>query len=303
MQDPLSAMHIFVRVAELRSFTQAALVLGLSKTHVSNRVAQLEQWAGARLLQRTTRSVTLTHDGQQFYRRCQLMLDEMQDLESLFTTKEAELSGVLRIDMPTGLARKHVLPRLGAFLDAHPKLNIELSCTDRRVDVVAEGFDAVVRGGAVQDEGLVARHLADLKHQNLASPDYLARHGTPLHPDELGGHYLINYAQVLGAGEGSFDYVAGRQLGAVAMPSRITVNSAEAYQQACLAGLGIIQVPVLPGQAMAPLVAILADYVPPPMPLWLLYPHRRHLSKRLLAFSNWLADSLHQPAGSSPTAR
>ncbi|WP_115720623.1 LysR family transcriptional regulator [Gallaecimonas mangrovi] len=295
MQDPLNAMQIFMRVAESQSFTQAANDLALSKTHVSNRVAQLERWAGARLLQRTTRSVSLTLDGQQFYLRCQQMLDEVQELESLFKTSEAALTGKLRIDMPTGLAKNPVLPHLPAFLEAHPGLDVELSCTDRRVDMVSEGFDAVVRGGPVRDQGVIARHLLDIPQMNFASPAYIARFGKPETLEDLAKHQVVHYTQMLDNSQGEFEYQWQGERKTLPMASRVTVNSAEAYLQACLAGLGIIQRPRLAHHDLPEsqqLIPILTDYVPPPMPLWLLYPHRRHLSKRLQVFSDWLSQLL-----------
>ncbi|EKE75147.1 LysR family transcriptional regulator [Gallaecimonas xiamenensis] len=291
MQDRLQAMQIFTRVAELASFTLAAADLGLSKTHVSNRVGQLETHLGTRLLQRTTRRVTLTQDGQLYYQRCLWMLDEMQELDNLFQDEGQGLAGKLRIDMPTGLAKNLVLPKLGQFLDSHPRLEMEISCSDRRVDLVAEGLDAVLRVGAQPDQGVIARHLADMPMVSCASPSYLDRYGRPQSLADLNGHQLVHYTQVLGDSQGAFEYLQDAEPRQLAMPARLTVNQTEAYSQACLAGLGIIQVPehgVRQWLASGQLEQVLPQLAIAPMPLWLLYPHRRHLSKRLGAFSRWL---------------
>ncbi|WKE67016.1 LysR family transcriptional regulator [Gallaecimonas kandeliae] len=297
MQDRLQAMQIFLRVADLKSFTKAAADLGLSKTHVSNLVAQLEAHLGARLLHRTTRSVTLTQDGSLFVERCQPLLAEVQEVETLFQTSPGQLAGSLRVDMPIGLALGLVLPNLGDFLDRHPKLKVELSSSDRRVDLVAEGFDCVVRGGPVVDQGLIARHLADMAQCNCASPAYLARFGNPQSLNDLAGHRVVHYSQVLGAAAPEFEFQGQGGLESFPMDAVLTVNQSDSYIRACLAGLGIIQNPrhsVQPLLDSGQLVEILPKFRPPPLPLWLLYPHRRHLSKRLQAFAGWLEGLLRE---------
>src|SRR5688500_15985936 len=177
--DQLDAMRIFVRVAEMAGFTRAADSLGLPKASVSGAVQQLEAALGARLLHRTTRRVQLTHDGQAYYERCKDLLTDIEELQAMFTPSEQGLNGRLRVDMSSGIARNIVLPRLPEFLQRHPQLAIELSSTDRRVDVVREGFDCVLRVGALADSNLIARRLGAFPIANCASPDYLRRHGVP----------------------------------------------------------------------------------------------------------------------------
>ncbi|MGL4614447.1 MAG: LysR family transcriptional regulator [Shewanella sp.] len=296
MQDRLQAMQIFMRVAELQSFTQASLSLGLSKTHVSNVVAQFETFLGARLLQRTTRTVRLTQDGQSCYERCKSVLAEFQELESLFQLQAEQVSGRLRVDMPTGIARYLVLPKMTEFIEQYPHIELELSSTDRKVDVIAEGFDCVIRVGSVLQEGLIAKKLGYFKMANCASSAYLAKYGKPENLEDLTqhNHKLIHYVSQLGGADPGFAYQDphnNQTSLTIQLPTLITVNNADAYNSACLAGLGIIQAPNI-GLAKylssGELVEILPNYPAPPMPVSLLYPHRRHLSKRLQVFMAWL---------------
>lgn len=218
----------------------------------------------------------------------------MEELATLFRG-DATLTGRLRVDMPSGIARNQVLPGLPAFLDAHPGLEIELSSTDRFVDVVREGFDCVLRIGHVADSSLVARPLGRFPVVNAASPGYLARHGTPASPADLPRHQLVHYVSSFGQRDPGFEYLDGDTLRTVPMPGRITVNNAEAYQHACLAGLGIIQAPrigIVHRFEEGSLVEVLPELAPPPMPVTLLYPHRRHLPKRVAVFMDWLAELL-----------
>ena len=250
--NPLDRMQIFARVAELSSFTQAAQVLGIPKAGASLAVQQLEAQLGTRLLHRTTRRVQLTQDGQAFYERCQDVLADVDELQAMFHQSEGTaLRGRVRIDMSTGVARHMVLPRLPELLQRHPLLEVEVSSTDRRVDVVREGFDCVIRVGAVAEPGLVARPLGLVPVATCASPAYLARQGTPRTLDDLARHELVHYASTLGTRPAGFE-VAGPD-GATAflpMAGRVIVNSAEAYLGACLAGLGLIQVPLLGAQEL-----------------------------------------------------
>lgn len=291
--DSTNGMRIFVRVAELGSFTQAADSLGLSKASVSSAIRELEASVGARLLQRTTRKVQMTPDGLLFYERCRDMLAELDELQAMFQQDEAALAGRLRVDLPIGAARNIVIPALPAFLRAHPRLQLELSSTDRRVDAVREGFDCVLRVGRLESSSLVARPLGNFELVNCASPEYLAQHGMPHKPADLHAHWLVDYAPVLAGRPALFEYMEGGARRSCEVPAAIAVNNSDAYQAACLAGLGIIQAPragMVELLAEGRLVQVLADYPAPPMPVTLLYPSRRHLSKRVRRFMDWLAD-------------
>ena len=292
--NPLDRMQIFARVAELASFTQAAQVLGIPKATASLAVQQLEAQLGTRLLHRTTRRVQLTQDGQVYYERCKDLLDDVEELQSLFADPEgANLRGRVRIDMSTGIARQVVLPRLPELLQRHALLEVELSSTDRRVDLVREGFDCVIRVGAVAEPGLVARPLGLVRVATCASPAYLARQGTPRSLEDLPQHELVHYVSTLGTRSAGFETEdeAGKPR-FHPMAGRVTVNSAEAYLGACAAGLGLIQAPLLGVRELIDrglLVEVLTDHPAPPMPVTLLYAHRRHLPQRVRVVMDWLA--------------
>ncbi|MFG3450376.1 LysR family transcriptional regulator [Stenotrophomonas sp. NPDC047960] len=289
--DRLDHLRSFLRVAELGSFTAAAEQLGLPKASVSLAVQRLEAEVGVQLLHRTTRRVRLTADGAQFQQRARDLLDDMEDLQGMFR-RDTQLKGRLRVDMSSGLARQLVIPRLPGFLERHPGLEIELSGTDRRVDLVREGFDCVVRVGPLDDSTLVARPLGVMHIVNCASPAYLATHGVPRSLEDLSRHALVHYVGTLGQRSPGFEYHDGQAYRSVPMRGAITVNSGEAYSAAALAGLGIIQVPRLGARvalAAGTLVEILPECVAEPMPVTLLYAQRRHLPRRVAAFMDWLA--------------
>ena len=296
----IEAMQIYVSVAELASFTQTANTMGLPKASISTAVQQLESELGTRLLHRTTRRVQMTQDGQVFYERCKDLLADFEELQNLFRSNEAALQGRLRVDMPSGVAKDVVLPRLPEFLQAHPALNIELSSTDRRVDLIREGFDCVLRVGALGDSNLIARPLGYYRMINCASPGYVAQFGMPQHPDELAGHRLIHYVMTLGTHDSGFEYKDPDDAGkvkTVAMNGALTVNNSDAYYGACLAGLGIIQVPEAGVRAAldsGQLVELMPNYRAAPMPVSLVYANRRHQPRRVQVFMNWL-DAIMKP--------
>lgn len=289
------AIKRFVRVAELGGFTKAANALGLPKASISLAVQHLENMLGTQLLHRTTRKVQLTPDGHVFYERALEVLSELDELESLFQTDDLSISGHIRVDMSYPMARNIVIPNLSAFLSRYPNLKIDLSSTDHRVDLIAEGFDCVVRTGKLADSGLVARMIGEMPQFNFASPAYLAKHGTPSSLEDLGEHWLIHYSVNASAKSDVFEYWDGLTTRVVSMQSRVSVNNADAYRAACVAGLGIIQAPILGARQLldeGKLVQILNDYRAPAMPVSLLYPHKRNLSKRMRVFMDWLSELL-----------
>lgn len=291
--NQLEAMQIFVRVAELASYTRAAESLGMPKASMSTAVQQLESEFGTQLLHRTTRKVQMTLDGRACYERCKDLLADMDELRSMFQQGPQSLRGRLRIDMPTGVARRLLIPRLPSFLRQHPLLQIELSCTDRKVDLVREGFDCVMRVGSVDDSSLIARPLGAFLVGNYASAEYVREHGMPRTVEDLANHQLIHYVGTLGAKPMGFEYHDGTAYRIVDMPGVITVNSAEAYQESCLAGLGIIQAPSPGFQHLLEqgrLVEVAPELRSEPMPVWLLYAQRRNLSRRVQVFMSWVAE-------------
>lgn len=290
----IDRLHIFARVAELASFTQAAEALGLPKASASTAVQQLEAQLGTRLLHRTTRRVQLTQDGQAYYERCKDLLADLDELQSMFQHIEgASLRGRVRIDMSTGMARNVVMPRLPELLARHPALELELSSTERRVDVVREGFDCVLRTGAVVDASLIARPLGAARLANYVSPAYLRQYGMPQSLADLANHRLVHYVNTLGARSTGFEAMVDGTLVLTPMQGAVTANNAEAYMAGCLAGLGIIQVPclgVMDLSARGELVEVLPHLQAPPMPLTLMYANRRNLPRRVRTVMDWLAE-------------
>lgn len=300
------SMRIFITVCDTESFTTTAQVLGLPKATVSEAIQKLEVTLGARLLQRTTRRVTITNDGLQFYERCKDLLSDFDEAESMFQDATKPLTGKIRVDMPVPIARNVIIPRLPAFLELHPKLEIELSSTDRRVDLVKEGFDFVVRVGSIGDVSLIARNIGQYSIINCVSPSYITKYGTPRNLEDLNRHFQIHYVQSFGGRPDGFEYFDGSKYITQKTKSLITVNSTEAYSAACLAGLGIIQVAV-PGVEdylkQGQLKKILTKYFAEPSPINIVYPQRRHVSKRVRIFREWVEKEIKEYLNEDPNQK
>jgi DNA-binding transcriptional LysR family regulator len=293
----LESLSIFARVAEMRSFTQAAESLGIKKGRASMVVRELEHDVGATLLHRTTRTVQLTEDGRAFYSRARDLLSEAEELQAMFLHTGTSLRGRLRVDMPAVLAQSVVVPALPQLLDAHPELELELSSTDRRVDLVLEGFDCVVRLGPVVDETLIARPLGQLRMINAASPGYLERIGVPQTIDDLlnQGHRMVHYMRNFGAKPDGWEYPAGDGYKSLMLPGTMRVNSVPAYHEAGLAGLGLIQggySALAPHIKCGALVEVLPNLRPAPLTASFVVAHRRNLSQRVRAFMAWTEEVL-----------
>jgi len=287
-------LRIFSTVATLQSFSRAAEQLGLPKARVSTAVQQLEARVGACLLHRTTRVVRLSEDGRQFLDRCRALLADAEQLALMFQPGSSALRGRLRVDLPTTLARDVLIPRLPEFLASHPGLELGLSTNDRLVDLLHEGFDCVLRVGRLADSGLVARPLGHLRMANAASPAYLRQLGTPSTLADLDHHRVVHYAGSLAPGDASWEYQDGSAWRVQAMRCSLVVNGTDAYQAACLAGLGLIQAPLHGLRAhfdAGRLIEVLPQHTAAPLPVALLVPHRR-TSRRVQAFMVWLAEAL-----------
>ncbi|WP_426993059.1 LysR family transcriptional regulator [Methylomonas sp. CM2] len=291
--NQLDAIKIFVRVAEAASFTQAAADLGLPKASTSLAVQWLENQTGIRLLHRTTRRVQMTQDGQVFYQRCLEWLADAEELQDMFRIDPADVRGRLRVDMSVGAVAGIVMARLPEFMARYPNVEVELGATDHLVDIVAEGFDCVMRAGTISDSRLVARRLGAYRQLNCVSPAYAAVYGIPQTLADLAEHRLIHYALSLGSKPAGFEYVdaASGEVRNLPMAGNLTVNSSIAYFSACLAGLGMIQGPepnLEPYLRRGELIEVLPDYRAEPLPVTLLYSNRRHLSRRVQVFMCWL---------------
>ncbi len=287
----LHDLTIFCRVADLASFTRAADQLGMAKGRVSTIVTALEAEVGARLLHRTTRSVRLTPEGELFLERCKALLRESDQLQGMFQPIAGALRGSVRIDMPGLFAQELVLPKLPDLLRAHPQLDLGISINDRRVDMVQEGVDCLIRIGPLPDSDLVARPVGSMRACNLASPAYLRQYGVPHTLADLAGHRLIHYAGSPRNEDAVWRYSIGGEVRALPMRSALAVNSGVFMQAACLQGLGIMQLSVPTNQRFidaGDLVEILPGLRQPPIPVSLLLPHRRHIAPRVDAVLNWI---------------
>lgn len=289
----LEPLLIFTTVAEMGSFTHAADSLGIQKGRASTAVRKLEENLGVRLLHRTTRSVQLTEDGRAFHARARDLLADADDLHSMFAGDRVALRGRLRVDFPTEVARAAIVPALPDFMATHPELELELSSTDRQVDLVREGFDCVLRLGPIGDETLIARPLGKLRMANAASPAYLARYGVPRSVEDLRQqkHRVIHFSTMLGAKPWGWEYPDGDSHATLQLPGTLHVNSAQTYEAAALAGLGLIQAPLAGiGRYLesGALVEILPDLRRRSLPVSLVVAHRRNLSRRVRAFMKWI---------------
>jgi DNA-binding transcriptional LysR family regulator len=290
----LEIVRTFLRVAELASFTRAAEQLGLPKSRVSSRVSALENELGSRLLQRTTRAVRLTPDGEQFVARARALVDEADALAAMFKST-SDLRGRVRVDLPIAFARNLIIPRLPELMAQHPHLELVVSTTDRRVDPVREGFDCVLRIGVLADSGLTSRRLGALPMVNCASPAYLRRFGVPRALGDLARHQVVHYSSNLGGDEASFEYHDGSRWVDLPMGSAVTVNNTDAYLAACLAGLGIIQSPrngTESSLASGALVEVLPEFTGRPLPVSLVHTHGRSVPKRVRAVMTFLAGAM-----------
>jgi DNA-binding transcriptional LysR family regulator len=289
--DRLLTYKVFAQVAERGSFTAAADALSLSKANVSFAIRELETALGARLFHRTTRTVRLSQDGAALFERVKNFLEDFEELEASFQDQQASLSGRLRVDLPTGAARNLILPKLPEFCAQHPDLLIEISCTDRRVDVIAEGFDLVLRIGSMKDSSLIARQIGNLALVNVASPVYLQKFGMPQSIQDLSKHRLVHYVQTLGGAVDGFEYFDGNTFVVQPMQGSIIVNNTDAYEAACLAGMGITQMPLVGAYRFIE-QGLLAELLPEcraeAMPVQLVYASRKHLSRRVRVFMDWL---------------
>jgi len=290
--DRLEALRLFVRIVETNSFARAADGLDMPRATATHAIKQLEASLNTRLLERTTRHVRPTLDGQAFYDRCVHVLAELDDAESALRHVASNPSGVLRVVLQGTHATRIVLPNIDEFHARYPNIELVISSGDRLVDLVREGVDCVVRGGVSRDSTLVARRLADVPQVICASPDYVARHGLPTHPGELAAHRVVRFVANSGLTDYPVELVVDGQLRAFRLNGWIAVSDAEHYVTCALRGCGLIQLPrfhVEDELRAGHLVELLADWQSPTFPVSAMYPYRRQLSARVRVFVDWLS--------------
>lgn len=289
--DKFANMAALVAVVEVGSFSRAAERLGIAKSVVSRRIGLLEQQLGVQLLQRTTRTLSLTGPGQQFYQRAVRILAELDEAEQAIVDASAALRGRLRIAAPLSFGLHHLNLALNDFLGEHPAIEPDLDLNDREVNLVEEGFDMAVRIGELRDSTLLARRLGTARFVTCASPDYLTRHGTPRHPGELEGHTGLHYSNV--PLRQAWQFADGTRDGISVIPRiRMHANNGDVLATAALAGLGIISSPTFIVSdliAAGRLQTILDDFCRPAVGIYAVYPPGRLMPRRVQAFADFLA--------------
>ncbi|NVZ97425.1 LysR family transcriptional regulator [Pseudomonas sp. D6002] len=289
--DQVKAMKVFVRIYERSSFTLAADDLNLPRATLTHTLNQFEAWLGTRLLERSTRRVRPTLDGEAYYLRCVQLLAELEEAELAF--RSVAPKGRLRVDLHGTLAKYFVIPALPQFMARYPEIELSISEADRFVDLIAEGVDCVLRAGTLGDSALIGRRVATLGQVTCASPAYLRKYGEPKRLADLGEHRAVNYVSRTTAKLFPFEFMVDGQVQEVTIEGALSVFGAEIYAASAVAGLGIIQ---CPHYRIAELIdqgvmqEILIDTPPPPMPVSVLYPQNRHMSPRVRVFVDWLAE-------------
>lgn len=282
---------IFIRVCETLSFTKAAEALNIPRSTVSDAIRRLEHDLCAELIKRTTRKVQVTEDGMLFYERAQFLLDEFTKLESTFTNREAgSVHGRVRVDMPTILAKSLIIPRLHEFISSYPEIKVEIGSTDRNIDLVEEGIDLAIRAGRLKDSSLIARKVGEHQIVNCVSANYIERYGVPRTLKQLKDHYQVHYHQHFGVGSDGFEYYDGQKNRLIKTNSLISVNNTVSYHAACLAGLGIIQVPLVGVHdylESGEMLQVLKKYQMEPMPIHFVHTSREYIPERVKVFMNW----------------
>jgi DNA-binding transcriptional LysR family regulator len=288
--DRLDAMRLFTRVVDRRSFTQAAHDLDIPRSTATQVIRQLEERLGVRLLQRTTRTVRPTLDGEAYYRRCLAILDDVEDAEGAFLG--AVPKGMLRIEVQGTIARHFLIPGLPDFLDRHPGIEIAMSESDRWVDVVREGVDCVLRYGALPDSDLVARTVTTLERITCAAPAYLERYGMPESPEDMALHRAVGIRSITTGALSPFEFMHGGNATRIEVPAPFSVTGTESFRDGVLLGLGVAQMPmfhIARDLAEKRLVRVLEGYPVPSAPVSVLYPRNRQLSPRVRLFIDWVA--------------
>ncbi|GAA4356483.1 LysR family transcriptional regulator [Variovorax defluvii] len=303
--DRIDVMRLFTRIVDLGSFTAAAEDMNLPRATATHAIQQLERRVGVRLLHRTTRHVSPTLEGQAYYERCQRVLGEVEEAESLLGDAAANPGGRLRVDLGGAIGAAFLLPHLGEFCRRYPKIDLEIGTTDRLVDLLREGVDCVVRAGAPRDNGLVARRVALMPTVTCASRGYVEERGMPRSIEQFRTHQAVNFLSSATGRHSPFAFVVKGKVRSVTLKGRVSVTSTDAYTACCLQGLGFIQAPRYRLEtylANGELLEALPKSPPPPMPVAVMYPPQRQLAPRVRVFVDWVVEKLKpmQPASAVP---
>lgn len=290
--DRIRTMEVFIQVAELGSFTRAAEALQLPRASVTAAVQALEARLQVKLLHRTTRKAALTTDGAAYLEEARRLLRELAELEGNLGGAVRSPRGRLRVDVTANAGRHLLAPALSQFLARYPDLTVELGSGDRPVDLISEGVDCVIRGGDVVDDTLVGRQLGEMPVITCAAPDYLATHGTPKHPDELGAHVHVGFFSPRTRRVFALDFERDGEVHTLRPPHRLAANDADTWVAAAVAGLGLVQTPysrnVRAHCERGELVRVLPEWRVASLPIAVLWPRDKHVVARVRAFVDWV---------------
>ena len=293
--DKLKAMKVFVEIADMGSLTAAANSLETSLTSVVRTLAALEEHLKVRLFNRNTRQIAITDEGREYYLRCRTILAEVSDAESMLIDRQAEPLGKVTVTAPVTFGKRHVAPKINAYLNQYQKMQVNLMLLDRPVDMLSEGIDIALRIGRIGNHDLVARQLGSMRHVLCASPDFMAGQTAPEHPQDIAGQPCVHLSVLDNPEDWHFQH--GIKLMSVAMQTRLITNQVDAALDACIAGVGycrFLHYQVSDAVNRGDLQILLPDYEPHPLPVHLLYAPVKLQTKRLRSMTDWLTQSLQQ---------
>ena len=293
--DKLRAMQLFVRVVETGALSRAADILQLPRATATTLIQRLEADLGVRLLERSTRRVTVTADGTAYYERCVALLADLQETEDALRRHHATPRGRLRVDLPTLMARLVIVPALPAFFARYPDIELALASSDHHANLVEEGIDCAVWSGELADSEWVARRVGYLYFATCAAPSYLAAQGRPAHPDDLARHRCINRFRPRTGRTEDWVYSKNGVRVVASRAGQVALEDENSYLAAAEAGLGVARIPAFvlkDAMERGSLELVLGDWLPDPAPIHVVYPRTRHLSGKLRVFVDWIAGLL-----------
>jgi LysR family transcriptional regulator, regulator for bpeEF and oprC len=291
--DKFQAMQVFARVFETGGITRAADSLGMPKATATTLIQKLEASLGVRLLNRTTRRVSVTPDGAAYYERCIEILGLLRETEESLGKQHANPRGRLRVDVPTLMAHKVFVPALPQFFARYPLIELALACREGRADLIEEGIDCAIWSGDIEEGNFVARRVGFLYFVTCAAPSYIAAYGRPTHPQDLARHHCINHFAPRTGRVADWTFSKNGTRIQIALRGHISLDDENSYVAAAEAGLGIAQIPafvVKDALERGSLDLVLGDWFPEPSPLYVVYPQHRHLSNRIRVFVEWVAE-------------
>ena len=300
MMNKLQAMQVFARVVETGGLTRAADSLQLPKATATTLIQQLEASLGVKLLNRTTRKVSVTTDGAAYYPSCLAILALVRETEESLGQRHASPQGLLRVEVPTLIARLVIVPALPSFFARYPDIQLELGCSERRADLIEEGIDCAVWIGELEDSTLIARRIGLLYFGTCAAPSYLAAHGQPRHPDELTAHRCINHFSPRTGKIFEWVFAKNGVRTQTLLRGFIALDDENSYLAAAEAGLGVAQIPAFvlkEAMERGSLELLLGDWFAEPAPLNVVYPQNRHLSVKIRVFVDWVAELFSEHDG------